>query len=42
MYCKVWPPELLRMHYEKIEAWMLQQAGVQFKSGEGAALRVVA
>ena len=39
---KVRPLELLRMHHEKIEAWMLEQAGVQFKPGEGAPLRAVA
>jgi hypothetical protein len=40
---KVRPLELLRTHHEKIEAWMLEQAGVNFdakaKVGE---LRVVA
>jgi integrase len=37
------PLELLRLHHEKIEAWMLQQAGVMFdaKAAPGA-LRVVA
>ena len=39
---KIWPFELLRMHHEKIEAWMLEQAGVQFKPSEGAPLRVLA
>lgn len=27
---KVRPLELLRVHYEKIEAWILEQAGVTF------------
>ena len=40
--CKVWPIELLRMHHEKVEASMLEQAGVQFKPSEGAPLRVPA
>ena len=37
------PLELLRLHHEKIEAWMLEQAGIVFdaKAGQGA-LRVVA
>ena len=36
------PLELLRLHHEKIEAWLLKQAGVVFnaKAGQGA-LRVV-
>lgn len=36
------PLELLRLHHEKIEAWMLEQAGIVFdaKAGQGA-LRVV-
>jgi len=40
---KVRPLELLRVHHEKIEAWILEQAGIGFdaqvKSGK---LRVVA
>ena len=39
---KVWPIELLRMHHEKVEAWMLERAGVRFKPSEGAPLRVLA
>ena len=37
------PLELLRLHHEKIEAWMLEQAGIVFdaKAGKGA-LRAVA
>ena len=40
---KVRPLELLRVHHEKIEAWMLEQAGIAFdaKAAPGA-LRVVA
>ena len=40
---KVRPLELLRVHHEKIEAWILEQAGVKFdaKAAPGA-LRVVA
>ena len=40
---KVRPLELLRMHHEKIEAWILEQAGIVFdaKAAPGA-LRVVA
>ena len=40
---KVRPLELLRVHHERIEAWILEQAGVQFdaKAVPGA-LRVVA
>jgi integrase len=36
------PLELLRLHHEKIEAWMLEQAGIVFdvKAGQGT-LRVV-
>jgi integrase len=36
------PLELLRLHHEKIEAWMLEQAGIVFdaKAGQGG-LRVV-
>jgi hypothetical protein len=37
------PLELLRVHHEKIEAWILEQAGIVFdaKAAPGA-LRVVA
>jgi integrase len=39
---KVRPLELLRVHHEKIEAWMLEQAGVTFKASTDApGLRVV-
>ena len=40
---KVRPLELLRVHHEKIEAWILEQAGIEFdaKAAPGA-LRVVA
>ena len=40
---KVRPLELLRVHHEKIEAWILEQAGIVFdaKAGSGG-LRVVA
>jgi integrase len=33
---KVRPLELLRMHHERIEAWMLEQAGVKFDPAEAA------
>jgi len=36
------PLDLLRMHHERIEAWMLEQAGVQFDAAAVARLRVVA
>ncbi len=37
------PLELLRVHHEKIEAWILEQAGVKFDaSAAPGALRVVA
>lgn len=37
------PLDLLRLHHEKIEAWILEQAGVQFTSAsEPGKLRVVA
>lgn len=40
---KVRPLELLRVHHEKIEAWILEQAGVTFDaSAAPGALRVVA
>ena len=36
------PLELLRLHHEKIEAWMLEQAGIVFDSKAGqVGLRVV-
>ena len=40
---KVRPLELLRVHHERIEAWILEQAGIAFdaKAAPGA-LRVVA
>ena len=39
---RVRPLDLLRVHHEKIEAWMLEQAGVQFTSAsEPGKLRVV-
>jgi integrase len=37
------PLDLLRVHHEKIEAWILEQAGVQFdRSAEPGKLRVAA
>ena len=40
---KVRPLELLRLHHERIEAWMLEQAGVTFDAAAApGALRVVA
>lgn len=40
---KVRPLELLRAHHEKIEAWILEQAGIVFDAMTGAeGLRVVA
>lgn len=37
------PLDLLRVHHERIEAWILEQAGVQFVAGMGTGqLRVVA
>jgi integrase len=40
---KVRPLELLRVHHEKIEAWVLEQAGITFNCSAGVAgLRVVA
>ncbi len=36
------PLDLLRVHHEKIEAWILEQAGVQFDATvEPGKLRVV-
>jgi hypothetical protein len=40
---KVRPLELLRVHHEKIEAWILEQAGVTFdRAAEPGKLRAVA
>ncbi|TCP19105.1 tyrosine-type recombinase/integrase [Simplicispira metamorpha] len=40
---RVRPLDLLRLHHERIEAWMLEQAGVQFTSAsEPGTLRLVA
>ena len=40
---KVRPLELLRVHHEKIEAWILEQAGISFVADvEPGKLRVVA
>lgn len=40
---KVRPLELLRIHHEKIEAWILEQAGITFDAAvEPGTLRVVA
>ena len=40
---RVRPLDLLRVHHEKLEAWILEQAGVQFDSAsEPGKLRVVA
>ena len=39
---KVRPLELLRVHHEKIEAWILEQAGIVFDAkAEPAKLRMV-
>lgn len=39
---KVRPLDLLRLHHEKIEAWILEQAGVTFDAKPtSASLRVV-
>ena len=35
------PLDLLRLHHEKIEAWLLQQAGIQFDATAAPGLRVV-
>jgi hypothetical protein len=36
------PLELLRLHHEKIEAWMLEQAGVRFDAtAQSGKLRAV-
>ncbi|OGB54339.1 MAG: hypothetical protein A2503_01305 [Burkholderiales bacterium RIFOXYD12_FULL_59_19] len=40
---KVRPLELLRVHHERIEAWILEQAGIVFDTkAEPGKLRVVA
>ncbi len=40
---RVRPLDLLRVHHERIEAWILEQAGVQFDAqAEPGKLRVVA
>lgn len=40
---KVRPLELLRVHHERIEAWMLEQAGVRFdREAQPGKLRMVA
>ena len=37
------PLDLLRVHHEKIEAWILEQAGIKFDAkAEPGKLRVVA
>jgi integrase len=37
------PLDLLRVHHERIEAWILEQAGIEFDAGaEPGALRAVA
>ena len=40
---RVRPLDMLRMHHERIEAWMLEQAGIQFvpKPAEKVELRVI-
>ena len=35
------PLDLLRVHHERIEAWILEQAGVTFDAAAPAGLRVV-
>ena len=40
---RVRPLDLLRVHHERLEAWILEQAGVQFDAqAEPGKLRVVA
>ena len=40
---KIRPLELLRLHHERIEAWVLDQAGVQFDcASDPGKLRMVA
>ena len=41
-HCTVRPLDLLRVHHERIEAWILEQAGVTFDAAAPAGLRVVA
>jgi integrase len=36
------PLDLLRVHHEKFESWILKQAGVQFKSSAGATVLKIA
>ena len=36
------PVDLLRVHHERIEAWILEQAGVQFTPAKAPRLSVVA
>jgi integrase len=35
------PLDLLRVHHEKIEAWMLEQAGIEFDASKPKGLHVV-
>lgn len=35
------PLDLLRVHHERIEAWMLEQAGIEFKASQPRGLQVV-
>ncbi|TAK87086.1 MAG: DUF4102 domain-containing protein [Aquabacterium sp.] len=35
------PLDLLRVHHERIEAWVLEQAGIKFDAGQPQGLRVV-
>ena len=35
------PLDLLRVHHERIEAWILEQVGVTFDAAAPAGLRVV-
>uniref|UniRef100_UPI00211B9480 hypothetical protein n=1 Tax=Klebsiella pneumoniae TaxID=573 RepID=UPI00211B9480 len=35
------PLDLLRVHHERIEAWVLEQAGVEFKAGESKGARAM-
>ena len=40
---KIRPPQLLRVHHEKIEGWILEQAGIRLMGdAELGKLRVVA
>ena len=41
-HCTVRPLDLLRVHHERIEAWILEQAGVTFDAAAPAGLRAVA